>query len=105
MLQRFFSQEFLLKIVRIGKRTLFPNGYPAPPPIDPTPQEQAEMRAKLLAWKGHGAAGISTCHFCNSMLILRQHMSYRYSLARIPPKAFAVSSTRCQVLHAMYTWS
>lgn len=50
----------VLNIVRIGKRTLFPNGYPAPPPIDPTPEEQAQMLAKLLAWRGRGG----TCKSC-----------------------------------------
>lgn len=35
-------------MTRTAKRTLFPNGYPAPPPIDPTLEEQAETRRKLV---------------------------------------------------------
>jgi len=35
--------------IRIAKRSLFPNGYLAPPPIDPTPEEQAAIRERLAA--------------------------------------------------------
>ncbi|KAK7058770.1 hypothetical protein VNI00_001394 [Paramarasmius palmivorus] len=56
LLKNILSTTFLFNIVRTAKRTLFPNGYPAPPPPDPTPEEQAEMRAKILAWRGTGAA-------------------------------------------------
>ena len=31
----------------ISKKTLFPNGYPAPPPPDPTPEEQIILRERL----------------------------------------------------------
>ncbi|PBK77026.1 hypothetical protein ARMSODRAFT_1012229 [Armillaria solidipes] len=54
LLHSILSPALLLNIVRIGKRTLFPNGYPAPPPVDPTPEEQAEIYAKLIAWRGRG---------------------------------------------------
>ncbi|PBL00812.1 hypothetical protein ARMGADRAFT_956923 [Armillaria gallica] len=54
ILDSILSPALLLNIVRIGKRTLFPNGYPAPPPVDPTPEEQAEIYAKLIAWRGRG---------------------------------------------------
>ena len=36
-------------MVRIAMRTLFPNGYLAPPPVDPTPEEQAVIREHLVA--------------------------------------------------------
>ncbi|KAK0208541.1 PXA domain-containing protein [Desarmillaria ectypa] len=52
LLDSILSSALLLNIVRTGKRTLFPNGYPAPPPVDPTPEEQAEIYAKLIAWRG-----------------------------------------------------
>ncbi|CAA7266642.1 unnamed protein product [Cyclocybe aegerita] len=52
MLFNFLSPAFVFNITRTGKRTLFPNGYPGPPPIDPSPEEQAEIRARLLAWRG-----------------------------------------------------
>lgn len=58
-LMKVLSTSFLLKVVRIAKKTMFPNGYPAPPPIEPSPEEQAAMRAQLLAWRGTGA----TCKF------------------------------------------
>ncbi|KAF5337075.1 hypothetical protein D9611_003380 [Ephemerocybe angulata] len=54
LLQGFLSPSFILNIARISKRTLFPNGYPGPPPIDPSPEEQAQIRAKLVAWRGKG---------------------------------------------------
>ncbi|KAK0465361.1 PXA domain-containing protein [Desarmillaria tabescens] len=54
LLGKILSPALLLNIVRTGKRTLFPNGYPAPPPVDPTPEEQAEIYAKLIAWRGKG---------------------------------------------------
>ncbi|KAJ7169629.1 PXA domain-containing protein [Mycena filopes] len=52
LLTQTLSPKLLLTITRNAKRTLFPNGYPAPPPIDPTPEEQAQMRASLLAYRG-----------------------------------------------------
>ncbi|KAG7450305.1 uncharacterized protein BT62DRAFT_927622 [Guyanagaster necrorhizus] len=60
LLDNMLSPALLLSIVRIGKRTLFPNGYPAPPPVDPTPEEQAEIHAKLLAWRGTGGLSYLT---------------------------------------------
>ncbi|KAJ6627182.1 PXA domain-containing protein [Mycena sp. CBHHK59/15] len=52
LLSQALSPKLLLTTVRNAKRTLFPNGYPAPPPPDPTPEEQAHMRARLLAFRG-----------------------------------------------------
>jgi hypothetical protein len=46
------SPNLILTIARNAKRTLFPNGYPAPPPVDLTPEEQAQIRARLLAYHG-----------------------------------------------------
>lgn len=57
IIHRTISPLLILNVVRIGKRTLFPNGYPGPAPIDPTPEEQAQILAKLLAWRGRGGAG------------------------------------------------
>lgn len=48
------SPAFILNITRLSKRTLFPNGYPGPQPQEPTLEEQAEIRAKLVAWRGKG---------------------------------------------------
>ncbi|KAF7306701.1 PXA domain-containing protein [Mycena indigotica] len=52
LLMQALSPKLLLTTIRNAKRTLFPNGYPAPPPIDPTLEEQAQMRARLLAYRG-----------------------------------------------------
>ncbi|KAJ7357113.1 PXA domain-containing protein [Mycena albidolilacea] len=52
LLAQTLSPKLVLTIARNAKRTLFPNGYPAPPPVDPTPEEQAQMRARLLAYRG-----------------------------------------------------
>ncbi|KAJ7835299.1 PXA domain-containing protein [Mycena leptocephala] len=52
LLAQTLSPKLLLTTARNAKRTLFPNGYPAPPPIDPTPEEQAQMRARLLSYRG-----------------------------------------------------
>ncbi|TDL28558.1 hypothetical protein BD410DRAFT_834636 [Rickenella mellea] len=38
----------LLDISRISKNTLFPNGYPGPPPIDPTVEEQLLLKEQLV---------------------------------------------------------
>jgi len=35
-------------LVTATKRSLFPNGYPALPPPDPTPEEQAVLRSELV---------------------------------------------------------
>ena len=66
MLHNFLSPAFILNITRIGKRTLFPNGYPGPPPPIPSAEEQAEWRAKLVAWRGKGGIGtfVSDCRCC-----------------------------------------
>ena len=37
----------LANIVRSARRALFPEGWPGPPPVDPTPEEQVEMRAAV----------------------------------------------------------
>ncbi|KAI6153285.1 PXA domain-containing protein [Pisolithus tinctorius] len=42
------SFSSMLSLVRLSKRTLFPNGYPGPPPVDPTPEEQAMIRRLLI---------------------------------------------------------
>ncbi|TFK30652.1 hypothetical protein FA15DRAFT_662669 [Coprinopsis marcescibilis] len=55
MLFRFLSPIFILNIVRLSKRTLFPNGYPGPQPVEPTPEEQAELRQILISWRPKGA--------------------------------------------------
>ena len=39
----------LVDVIRIAKKTLSPNGYLAPPQIDPTPEEQAVIRGRLVA--------------------------------------------------------
>ncbi|KAG6845942.1 hypothetical protein H0H87_010990 [Tephrocybe sp. NHM501043] len=49
------SPAFILMVTRTAKRTLFPNGYPGPPPIEPTLEEQAELRARLVGWRPTGA--------------------------------------------------
>ncbi|TFK40946.1 PXA domain-containing protein [Crucibulum laeve] len=55
LLSTTLSPSFILNIIRLSKRTLFPNGYPGPQPPDPTAEEQAELRARLLAWKGRSS--------------------------------------------------
>jgi len=39
----------LVDVIQIAKKTLFPNGYLAPPPMDPTPEEQVVIRERLAA--------------------------------------------------------
>ncbi|KZW02086.1 hypothetical protein EXIGLDRAFT_637874, partial [Exidia glandulosa HHB12029] len=41
------NPNLLLKIVQQGKKLLFPNGWPGPPPVDPTPEEQVVIRESL----------------------------------------------------------
>ena len=38
----------MLTVVRLSKQTLFPNGYPGPPPVDPTAEEQVVLREQLV---------------------------------------------------------
>ena len=38
----------MLSVVRVSKRTLFPNGYPGPPPVDPTAEEQVVIREEVI---------------------------------------------------------
>ncbi|KAF9454917.1 hypothetical protein P691DRAFT_654969 [Macrolepiota fuliginosa MF-IS2] len=49
------SPGFILNLVRLSKRTMFPNGYPGPPLIEPTAEEQMALREKLVGWRGSGA--------------------------------------------------
>ena len=58
LLSDFLSPALILTTIKTAKRTLFPNGYPGPPPVDPSPEEQAELRARLLAWRGKGGIGM-----------------------------------------------
>ncbi|KAG5648148.1 hypothetical protein DXG03_006102 [Asterophora parasitica] len=55
LLKHQLSPAFILSTTRTAKRTFFPNGYPGPPAIEPTPEEQAEIRARLIAWRPSGA--------------------------------------------------
>ena len=41
------SPASLSTIIKNARRALFPEGWPAPPPIDPTPEEQVELRKEL----------------------------------------------------------
>ncbi|OBZ78901.1 PXA domain protein 1 [Grifola frondosa] len=41
------SPTSLISAVRAARRALFPEGWPAPPPPDPTPEEQVALRAEL----------------------------------------------------------
>ncbi|KXN89819.1 PXA domain protein 1 [Leucoagaricus sp. SymC.cos] len=54
ILYSMLSPGFILNLVRLNKRTMFPNGYPGPPPIDPTPEEQVVLRRRLVEWRGTG---------------------------------------------------
>ena len=51
------SPPFFLNVTRAAKSTLFPNGYPGIPMEDPTPEEQAIIRAKLISIKPTGVLG------------------------------------------------
>lgn len=42
------SASSMLSVVRLSKRALFPNGYPGPPPVDPTAEEQVVIREELV---------------------------------------------------------
>jgi hypothetical protein len=42
------STSFLLSTTRTLKNALFPNGYPGPPPPDPTPEQVSLLRTKLV---------------------------------------------------------
>ncbi|TCD67538.1 hypothetical protein EIP91_012292 [Steccherinum ochraceum] len=42
-----FSPNTIATVVRSARRALFPEGWPAPPPVDPTPEEQAALRHTL----------------------------------------------------------
>ncbi|KIY45348.1 hypothetical protein FISHEDRAFT_29852, partial [Fistulina hepatica ATCC 64428] len=57
LLRTWLSPNFVLDMVRIGKRTLFPNGFPQPAPPMPTLEEQAAVRARLTEWKPSTASG------------------------------------------------
>jgi hypothetical protein len=59
ILYSILSPGFILNLVRLSKRTLFPNGYPGPPPIEPTPDEQAAIRRRLVGWRGSGGLCMS----------------------------------------------
>ncbi|PPQ67374.1 hypothetical protein CVT25_005953 [Psilocybe cyanescens] len=58
MLHNFLSPAFILNTTRTAKRTMFPNGYPGPQPSTPSPEEQAEWRARLVSWKGTGGVAL-----------------------------------------------
>lgn len=61
LLYTFLSPAFILNIVRLSKRTLFPNGFPAPPLPDPTQEEQAAIKQRLTSWRGSGGLCEHSC--------------------------------------------
>ncbi|KAL5519016.1 hypothetical protein ACEPAH_699 [Sanghuangporus vaninii] len=42
------TEEQLITIVKLTKQTLFPNGYPGPPLVLPTPEEQVVIKERLI---------------------------------------------------------
>ena len=54
---RLLAPASLAGIVRAARRALFPEGWPAPPPVDPTPEEQAAMRAAVRRRLGERVPG------------------------------------------------
>lgn len=42
------TEQRVLMVVKLSKQTLFPNGYPGPPPTIPSPEEQALLKEELL---------------------------------------------------------
>lgn len=49
LLQTFvMTEQRVLMVVKLSKQTLFPNGYPGPPPTIPSPEEQALLKEELL---------------------------------------------------------
>jgi hypothetical protein len=44
-------------LISAAKHSLFPNGYPAQSPPDPTPEEQAVLRSELVRRLGQAIPG------------------------------------------------
>ncbi|KAF8912878.1 PXA domain-containing protein [Gymnopilus junonius] len=86
MMYTFLSPTFILNTTRTAKRTLFPNGYPGPSPPIPSPEEQAEWRAKLIAWRGRGSIALFL------PLILGDNPSYTLGAALDP-----ISNEHCNL--------
>jgi len=70
LLNTALSPQYITRIARIAKRTLFPNGYLVPSPPDPTPEEQRALKERLLKWRPRGALCTSSCSSCYLALIL-----------------------------------
>jgi hypothetical protein len=47
-LNKTLRPSLVTSIVRSAKKSLFPDGWPGPPPIEPTPEEQVEIRRALV---------------------------------------------------------
>lgn len=86
LLMNQLSPAFILSTTRTAKRTLFPNGYPGPPPIEPSLEEQAEIRARLVAWRPSSALGM--------FRVKRYHtFANRFTAARFLPLVLGPSPT------------
>jgi len=55
MLSSTLTFHTVTNVVRTAKRNLFPNGYPAPAPPDPSIEEQAIMLQRLVSLKPKGS--------------------------------------------------
>ncbi|KAL1740127.1 PXA domain-containing protein [Schizophyllum fasciatum] len=64
------SGDLVLSLVRTGKRLLFPNGYPQPSPPDPTAEEQARTRERIVRWQPIGALDPFSDATCNMHLVV-----------------------------------
>ena len=42
------TEDRLVTLVKLTKQTLFPTGYPGPPLVFPTPEEQAAIKEQLI---------------------------------------------------------
>lgn len=89
-----FSPAILANIIRSARRALFPEGWPAPPPVDPTPEEQIEMREAVrrrLLERVPGKIplyGVRTGRFGRADLLLvpSPQVRLRHCLARHLPR-------------------
>jgi len=43
------TEDTVLVAVKTSKQTMYPNGYPGPPPILPTAEEQGMMKEQLIS--------------------------------------------------------
>lgn len=70
MLYKHMDASLVTTVVQAAEKALFPDGWPGPPPPDPSPEEQVAMREGLVRRLVAGVPGSCLVFFLLGLSII-----------------------------------